>query len=227
MIGKIYKITNKLNGKVYIGKTTYPLQTRFQQHCYNSQKINTYFYNDIKKYGIENFEIDLLEEVDINNLSEREVFYIKQFDSFNFGYNSTLGGEGVTKFDISVEQILAKYIELKSFEKVANCFGCCRTTIWRKLVGTNYKSATTKKGEGKGCKTPYGVSELHYSTHWKNKPIFIPEIKRSFPSLILAAEYIKPLTKTTDIKNILRRIREILNSTSYKKSYYGLTFLEI
>ena len=92
MLGKIYKITNKINGKVYIGQTTKSLKERFQKHCWNTGKTDLYHFNmaikkAIKKYGKNNFTIELIEEINKEYLDEREVFWISYYDSYNKGYN--------------------------------------------------------------------------------------------------------------------------------------------
>ena len=94
--GKIYKITNKVNNKVYIGCTVTSLEKRYYEHIYRCFKTDykSKLYNSIKKYGEENFEIELIEECEINNIYEIEKKYIEQYDSFKNGLNSTLGGEG-------------------------------------------------------------------------------------------------------------------------------------
>ena len=92
MEGRIYKITNKLNGKFYVGKTMKSLSTRFYKHCYDAVKRNSrcYFHKAIRKYGKENFVIEEL-EVCKNDLGNREIFWIS---SLNPEYNQTLGGDG-------------------------------------------------------------------------------------------------------------------------------------
>ena len=63
MKGIIDKITNKVNNKSYIGQTRYSLEFRWRQHQH--KKDNTYFHNAIKKYGVDNFELSILEECDV------------------------------------------------------------------------------------------------------------------------------------------------------------------
>ena len=74
MKGIIYKITNKVSGKSYIGQTRYTIEFRWKQHQH--KKDNTYFHNAIHKYGIENFSIEILEKCNIEDLNSREIFYI-------------------------------------------------------------------------------------------------------------------------------------------------------
>ena len=98
-MGFIYKITNNINNKIYIGKTNRDISTRFQEHIDSSNSINSPSYNyhlhrAFRKYGIENFSIDKIEEVSEELINERERYWIKYYDSYNNGYNLTLGGEG-------------------------------------------------------------------------------------------------------------------------------------
>jgi group I intron endonuclease len=94
--GKIYKITNKENGLIYIGCTISSLDKRFKEHlsrCFTSN-YKSKLYNSMKKYGQENFTIELIEECDFNLIYETEKKYIDQYNSYNNGLNATIGGEG-------------------------------------------------------------------------------------------------------------------------------------
>lgn len=79
-MGYIYKIVNDINNKVYIGQTTLKIKERFYQHISSARnsKINTHLYYAMRKYGIEHFQIQLIEEVDDNLLPEREQYWIKR-----------------------------------------------------------------------------------------------------------------------------------------------------
>lgn len=92
MIG-IYKITNTVNGKCYIGQSR-DIEARWQKHlsAYKSSP-DWELYRAFKKYGISKFTFEIVEECQINELNEREIYWIAQYDSFNNGYNMTLGGE--------------------------------------------------------------------------------------------------------------------------------------
>lgn len=84
----IYKITNKINGKSYIGSSI-NIEIRYGKH----KRYETTIGKTIKKEGIENFEFTIIEECTIEELEEKEKYYIKIYDSYNNGYNKTLGGE--------------------------------------------------------------------------------------------------------------------------------------
>ena len=89
----IYKITNKINGKCYIGQTT-DYKRRFQEHksCGYGNENNKLLYYDFKKYGIENFDFEVIEEK-TEKYNEKEKYWISYYDSFENGYNMTEGGE--------------------------------------------------------------------------------------------------------------------------------------
>lgn len=92
----IYKITNKINHKIYIGQTVKTLKQRWKGHL-NDSKIakNNKFYNAIKKYGTDLFEKEIIENniATIEELNQREIYWIEFYDSYRKGYNSTLGGK--------------------------------------------------------------------------------------------------------------------------------------
>ena len=103
--GKIYKITNKENGLIYIGCTISSLKKRFSEHLYRCFKTDykSKLYNSMKKYGQEIFTIELIEECDLSIIYETEKKYIKQYDSYTNGLNSTFGGEGCLGYTHSPE----------------------------------------------------------------------------------------------------------------------------
>lgn len=97
MIG-IYLMTNKLNGKAYIGQSR-NMKKRWQSHGYPSNlKPGRVLSRAISKYGLENFEFVVLEECPINNLNEREMHYISLLKPI---YNMTTGGRGVVGNELS------------------------------------------------------------------------------------------------------------------------------
>ena len=103
--GRIYKITNKENGLIYIGCTVNSLEKRFGEHlsrCFTSEHKSK-LYNSMKKYGQENFTIELIEECDLNVIYETEKKYIESYDSYDNGLNSTIGGEGCLGYTHSSE----------------------------------------------------------------------------------------------------------------------------
>lgn len=109
MIG-IYKIENLINGKIYIGQST-DIARRWYQHKKYAEKQYTgdrkryyqHLYNAMRKYGIDNFSFEVLEETSVAQLNEREQYWIEYYHSYEDGYNNTRGGE--SRKQISQQEI--------------------------------------------------------------------------------------------------------------------------
>lgn len=87
----IYRAHNPITGKSYIGKTSIGLDWRRKEHIKKSRNGSPfYFHNALRKYG-DIFEWSILEE---NVSSDRELYWIERYDTFNSGYNMTKGGDG-------------------------------------------------------------------------------------------------------------------------------------
>lgn len=102
----VYKVTNKINNKVYIGITTKTLEYRKRIHIRDSKTKNTYFYRALRKYGEDNFTWEIIDTAKTKEeLEELEKYYISLYDSFNDkgkGYNTTSGGYSL--YDITEEE---------------------------------------------------------------------------------------------------------------------------
>jgi len=92
--GIIYIHTCVVTQKSYVGQTVLTIQERLNKHLKN--KKNHKFINALNKYGIEKFESQIIEEVQENMLDEREIYWIKYYNTYNNGYNMTEGGDGFT-----------------------------------------------------------------------------------------------------------------------------------
>ena len=121
----IYRITNSINGKIYIGYDSGSIEegARWKQHIgygsgawklTDSLKKNA-LYKAMKKYGTENFYYDVIEEIyNIEVLREREIFWITHYGSFINGYNLTKGGDGGTTYeDLLPHQKIARNEKIK------------------------------------------------------------------------------------------------------------------
>lgn len=142
--GSIYIIRNKINHKVYIGQTTMCIKDRFKAHIKKSTINNRRYklYNAFRKYGIENFYIELLEEnIPIEELNDREIFYIEKYDSYENGYNSTKGGDGrVINKKYDELKIIELYQNGKSSIEIGEIYNVSEATISRVLKKNNIKT---------------------------------------------------------------------------------------
>lgn len=103
--GLIYKHTNKVNGKSYVGQTVYSMEKRWREHCSFANKNRTcYFYRAIVKHGKDAFEHEILEDnIPQDKLNEREIFYIEKYGTFDNGYNLDRGGQTRKDFRLTEE----------------------------------------------------------------------------------------------------------------------------
>ena len=124
----IYQITNDINGKIYIGKTEFSIEKRFKEHCqdaFRDRNEKRPLYAAMRKYGVEHFHIELIEETD--NPEEREVFWIENKRSFKNGYNATVGGDG--KKYIDYDLVISSYKEIKSIVDTAKALNISADSV--------------------------------------------------------------------------------------------------
>lgn len=146
----IYKVTNRINGKMYIG-----------QHRYDGVGLDPRYFGSgvllkkaYDKYGIENFDMELVEECPEEDLNPLEQLYIEHYNTLKpNGYNLTEGGEGVSGFKLSPETIEKLSIPINQYDdngnlvksyisatEAARQFGCDNSAINNALRNPNIKS---------------------------------------------------------------------------------------
>lgn len=187
-MGFIYKIVNDINDKVYIGQTECSIQDRWLAHCNDSKykDHNRPLYCAFNKYGIEHFKIELVEQCDTHLLSEREQYWIAEFDSYNNGYNATLGGEGTQYYDYKL--IKEKWESGLSSLEVAKLMGCSERTVFRALNAYDIDPLLRKqRGHEKQSKAVYMLD------------LNTLEIIQRFPSMNEAARFIGDNARSSGI----------------------------
>lgn len=147
----IYKITNKLNNKIYIGKTEHiNPEERWREHIgdiYKESNIDRPLYRAMKKYGVQNFIFEVIEKTDYPE--EREIELIKQYNSYigfyeSNGYNATLGGDG--KKYIDEKKVITLYLEniQNSIQKVSKELNISRDSVSAILKRNNIEVRPNK-----------------------------------------------------------------------------------
>lgn len=138
MIG-IYKITNLVNGKCYIGQSV-NINKRFIAHKNSAFNENSTSYNyplsrAIRKYGLNNFSFEILEECGLFELDEKEIFYIAKYQAYGEGgYNQDPGGKQASHYvklsDELVDQIIERLkTSLDNSDEIGEEFGVSGRTI--------------------------------------------------------------------------------------------------
>ena len=159
----IYLIVNKLNGKVYVGKTGLnPWKERWSQHITSSKgKNKTYLYEAIRCHGIEAFDIVKIDETFSNEAAnELERYYIKTFESHRpeKGYNLTLGGDG----GFPTEETKRRMSAAGKGKKKPQWFGSMVSEANKRRVfspETRAKMSANRKGKAMSPKTRKKISE--------------------------------------------------------------------
>lgn len=130
-MGFIYKVTNDINEKIYVGQTAFSIEERWSEHLKDrlqQKSKNRPLYNAMNKYGIEHFKVEQIEECPLEQLSEREIYWIEYYNSYENGYNATRGGEG-TRIIKDYNIIAETYLLLKSKQETAKQCNCSVSTV--------------------------------------------------------------------------------------------------
>lgn len=151
MIG-IYKITNKINNKSYIGQSI-DIKIRWLQHIYEGKRNNPQgkLYSAMFKEGINNFSFEVLEEcpLDQNVLNEKERQWIEYYNSYENGYNSTKGGQGEDSWIYDPTLIQTLWDEGYTTGEIQKIVGCSKSTVNNRLQ--KYKDFNTFTSHRRSC----------------------------------------------------------------------------
>lgn len=170
MIG-IYKITNLINQKIYIGQST-DIESRWEDHKFYSQKENTAIQAAFKKYGISNFSFEIIEECRKEELDAKEIYWIAKYDTYNNGYNLTKGG--MSKIQLDYDLILKTYQKTNSIHSTSKKLGIHRDSVRRALKYFDIKYDKERSA-------PQSIVMIDIQTQQELK---------TFPSIKDAAKYI-------------------------------------
>lgn len=204
MKGTLYVITNRVNGKQYIGKTYKSIEQRFKVHVQDSKRERSKerkLYQAMNEFGVHNFYIQAIGQYEESELERKEMEYIYYYDTYENGYNETLGGDGKRYITISDEEFVELYHELGTIKAVAKFTG--HDAGW---ISTIIKAA--------------GVKVSRYG----RKPIRINELNMEFNDLVTCAEWLinNNYVGSTVRKYVTGAIQKVLNGE--RKKYCGLTF---
>jgi len=212
IVAYIYSITNNINQKQYVGLTRQSNPyNRWKKHLedsrYNSQHP---IHRAIRKYGSDNFKFRIIEECDESKLEEREIYYIKEFNTFYEGYNATLGGKIQYDGDAKpVTQYNKKGERIKDFASIrdaAESIGKELSAISRCANGERF-SAYGYRWSWKGEKLP--ILKMSYL-----KPIYAYNSNKDYREWTCLSE------ASRELNYHHRSISNSINSSLYNKQQY-------
>ena len=200
-MGFIYKVTNDINSKVYIGQTKFSVGIRWKQHlnkCRSKSFVNRPLYNAITKYGEEHFKAEEIEECSNELLNEREKYWIEYYDSYRNGYNATLGGDG-TLTHLDYDKILKYYLSCGNKTQTCRDMECSMDTL-NKVCEINNITTISNCAGRKILRIDEEGNEKEYS------------------SIKQAAEEIA-LEQNKNAQTIRKRVTYIINHEPNQKGY--------
>ena len=204
----IYKITNNINNKCYIGQTIKTPEERWKEHKQHAfgthaNDVNKSLYKAMRKYGIENFSFEVLQNniETYEQLDKAEIYWIDFYNSFVKGYNETFGGQQYHKI-LPNEEIIQDYYKTKSARKTALNFGIDHSTVDNILNSNNIPRFSFRQAAGQKIKV--------------SKNDFIKE----FDSVKDCAEWFveNNICKTKNVESARTGLKNARAKTGY---YYG------
>lgn len=155
----IYKVTNKIDQKIYIGKTTKLLEERKAGHLYDVKYgSGTHFHNALRKYGSKYFDWQVIDQAStVQELNEKEKYWIQFYKSFDpaFGYNLTLGGDGVVPTEETLQNMSKAHKGFVPSNSTRMIWSEQRTGAGNPMWGKHFSDSTKKKmSEMRKGKTP-------------------------------------------------------------------------
>lgn len=229
--GYIYLITNKINGKQYVGQTARDIWTRFEEHCKPSNATHSAISRAIIKYGYNNFTLTTLEEVELEKLDERERYWIAKYNTKENGYNQNLGGNVVR--DYAHLKVVENGLIIDSIEEFARLaveqVGWSKNSICHKIQGIVDTQKTFLDYHFEKVTPTVEVSPEDVVKDWiqtlqirfVGKHIYCPELDLEFSTIAECAKYLLDndlyiTTSRTPVQALVTAIgKQLHGSTEY------------
>lgn len=237
MIVDIYLITNTINGKEYVGITKQGYLNRFSDHKRNTRDLGkrgqSVLYNAMRKYGVENFKVELLEQVDsYGEAKVKEQEYISRFNTYirnplNWGYNMTIGGDSIWECQFTKQ----RRIEISKLHRKLHKDPVYREKFLKRMRSKEVreKIGNSNRGERNGM---YGNGHLISGerNHWFGKTgedhIQYGRVRNNETKEIIRKNTIKHWNENEEFRDSnLKHLKELgekqkgLNNPSAKRMY--------
>ncbi len=207
----IYKITNLINDKVYIGQSVNIYSRWYQEKKLNG--INAHLKSSFLKYGIENFSFEILEECQKEELDDKEKIYIKKYNSFDrdYGYNETTGGQAnkIQRGKPLSEETKRKISEAKKGKKLSEEHKKALSEAW------NHRPKLSKESRKKLASSLVKYYSEETQEHKEKRILALSESKKGKK---LSEEHKKALSEAKKGKKLSEETkRKISESNKGKK----------
>lgn len=222
MIG-IYCFTNRVNNKKYIGQSR-NLETRKRAHLRNftNPNLTTYdglFYRALRKYGLDNFEYNILfssDQISQADLNDLEIYYINRLNAFKGGYNMNLGGRFTSGPKVlTLDQVKEIQFRLRdtsdAFGSISDDHGVSDATI------SNINSGATWN------ESYLGLYPIRNNPHFANTGGSNPNSKLSDNDVMRIREQFV----NDSLAKIYEENKDLCSFSSMKKAIYGASFLHL
>lgn len=156
--GYIYKITNLINNKSYIGKTNKENKCRWDGTLKGAKIYNKHLQNSMNKYGVDNFKIDIIDSTkDENELNKKEIYWIAFYNTIdqNYGYNKTYGGDGAKLTEETKKKISETILRRKER------YGYIHSPETRKKMSESHKGKKPMLGKHHSEETRKKISDAN------------------------------------------------------------------
>ena len=183
----IYKITNLINNKAYIGQSV-DIYSRWKAHqllgTYQNCQYSNQLYSDIYNLGLDNFSFEIIEKTSFDMLNEREKYWIKYYNTYENGYNLTKGGKGSPKYDYNlIKYLWDQKIPAAIIAEQLGTFSSSINTILKSFGITTEEKYQQSADRIEQSHKPY--RKIVYQKDLKTHSII-----QTFESVAAAAEYL-------------------------------------
>lgn len=231
--GYIYKVTNTVNGKVYVGQTKDTVEIRWKKHLDNAKNNpdKQIICKAMSKYGVDNFNVEEICRVPFEDLDFFEVYYIKKYDSFQNGYNMTPGGYVPSNYHTEEQALaiikLAQGDEKTNIKKIAEEVGISTKAVSKFLKKYDIQILNHESGSRGNVENLRPYFGQHLENLVQPLPVRVVELDKSFKSLIECAAYLidNNYTKTKNERNVMKSISRAMSNNGYgRNTYLGFHF---
>ena len=159
----IYLMTNQINNKQYVGKTVCKnLSRRICNHFSSARNkydkdYNCPLHRAIRKYGEQNFTVEVLEKCSEKESCQKEIEWIDELGTYKNGYNATRGGDGSVCYNY--EEIAQLYLKTLNMTETSKILGCDIGTVRRALA--DKQIAPLSDGEVSKNKTSFPIESYN------------------------------------------------------------------